>query len=250
MGRNEQRKPMDALMNGDRQTPGNGYKSECGGEPDDRPLAMRPAPVTADGRHMDGKDAGGNTRNMPTSSGTGTPDVPDGRQGSIAAPLVVGATDNCERDWAERGWRAMTASDPIAAIRMAHKEQLALCDCLESIADGLPNTNHQRCIYAAKVIGPLTVDLHRFEEAALYPQIVRTLGASPELSQTLQRLKFEHCEDECFTEELTEVLLALGRDEPGLNIEAVGYMLRGFFSNMRRHIAFEQDHLLALLDKA
>ena len=27
-------------------------------------------------------------------------------------------------------------------------------------------------------------------------------------------------------------------------MEAVGYMLRGFFEVMRRHIAFERDHLM------
>jgi hypothetical protein len=27
-------------------------------------------------------------------------------------------------------------------------------------------------------------------------------------------------------------------------MEATGYMLRGFFEGVRRHIAFEQDHLL------
>ncbi len=63
---------------------------------------------------------------------------------------------------------------------------------------------------------------------------------------TLNRLRFEHCEDECFAEELTEALNALGSGNPDVNIEAIGYMLRGFFEAMRRHIAFESEMLLPI----
>lgn len=146
-------------------------------------------------------------------------------------------------------WRwSHVSEDPVAVLHAAHAEQLALCDCLEEIADHLPNANRQRCIYAAKVIGPLTVDIHRFEETILFPLVERRLGSSAGLSDMLQRLKFEHCEDECFTEELTEALLELGSGDARMGTEAIGYMLRGFFAGMRRHIAFERDHLLKLLE--
>ncbi len=127
----------------------------------------------------------------------------------------------------------------------AHREQLRLCDALEEIADSLPAAvNRQKCIYAAKVLGPLIHGLHRYEEQVLFPHLAARAASDGALGQTLNRLKFEHCEDECFAEELVDILLKLGSGAPDVNAEAAGYMLRGFFETIRRHIAFEREHLL------
>ncbi|WP_246745832.1 hemerythrin domain-containing protein [Ciceribacter sp. L1K22] len=129
-------------------------------------------------------------------------------------------------------------------LRRAHQEQLALCRELEEIADSLPaNINRQKCIYAAKALGPLIRGVHHFEETTLFPWLSDREYGDLDLSRTLDRLRFEHCEDECFAEELTDALLHLGAGE-AVNMEAVGYMLRGFFEGVRRHIAFETEHLL------
>ncbi|WP_245408845.1 hemerythrin domain-containing protein [Rhizobium wuzhouense] len=126
----------------------------------------------------------------------------------------------------------------------AHEEQLALCQELEDIADSLPaSVNRQKCIYAAKALGPLIKGIHHYEETVLFPHLQARPEANDHLSTTLERLKFEHCEDECFAEELTDALLRLGSGA-AVNMEAVGYMLRGFFEGLRRHIAFEREHLL------
>jgi iron-sulfur cluster repair protein YtfE (RIC family) len=132
----------------------------------------------------------------------------------------------------------------LAWLLRAHAEQLALCRELEEIADSLPaSINRQKCIYAAKALGPLMKGIHHYEETVLFPMLQRDAGPDTHLESTLERLKFEHCEDECFAEELTDALLKLGSGER-VNMEAVGYMLRGFFEGMRRHIAFEQEHLI------
>ncbi|MDH4441987.1 MAG: hemerythrin domain-containing protein [Rhizobium sp.] len=129
-------------------------------------------------------------------------------------------------------------------LQRAQEEQMALCLELEAIADSLPtNINRQKCIYAAKALGPLIKGIHHYEETVLFPQLRASADANEHLAVTLERLKFEHCEDECFAEELTDALLRLGSGAP-VNMEAVGYMLRGFFEGLRRHIAFEREHLL------
>jgi len=129
-------------------------------------------------------------------------------------------------------------------LNRAHGEQLALCRELEEIADSLPaSINRQKCIYAAKALGPLIKGIHHYEETVLFPMLQAKPDATETLGPTIERLKFEHCEDECFAEELTDALLKLGSGE-SVNMEAVGYMLRGFFEGMRRHIAFEREHLL------
>ena len=129
-------------------------------------------------------------------------------------------------------------------LNRAHGEQLRLCDALEEIADSLPDKiNRQKCIYAAKALGPLVRGVHRYEETVLFPALLAAEKDSA-LAETIARLKFEHCEDECFSEELSETLLSLGRGDP-VNAEAAGYMLRGFFEAMRRHIAFERQFIVA-----
>lgn len=133
----------------------------------------------------------------------------------------------------------------------AHREQLLLCDALEEIADSLPdNVNRQKCIYAAKILMPLIHGLHRYEEQVLFPHIYAKSGGTESLQETLSRLKFEHCEDECYAEELVDTLLKLGSGARDINVEAAGYMLRGFFETIRRHIAFEREHLLSTLHHA
>ena len=135
-------------------------------------------------------------------------------------------------------------------LHKAHDEQLALCEELEEIADSLPaNINRQKCIYAAKALGPLFKGVHHYEETVLFPYLENKASGSDNINETLERLKFEHCEDECFAEELTDALLRLGSGM-AVNMEAVGYMLRGFFESVRRHIAFEREHLLKDVDVA
>ncbi len=133
-------------------------------------------------------------------------------------------------------------------LMAAYQEQLALCQQLEEIADSLPNNiNRQQCLFAAKALGPLIQGVHHYEEKVLFPWLETVLTARPELVETLNRLKFEHCEDECFSEELVDTLTRLGANDRTVNIEATGYMLRGFFEGIRRHIAFEKEHLLGQL---
>ena len=141
-------------------------------------------------------------------------------------------------------------SDPHATLdrwRRAHDEQLRLCNELEDIADSLPGmVNRQKCIYAAKALGPLIRGVHHFEDNVLFPSFEARMLASPDFAKTLARLKFEHFEDECFADELAERLLMLGTGRGDVNMEATGYMLRGFFESVRRHIAFEHDYFATL----
>lgn len=140
---------------------------------------------------------------------------------------------------------ALKSAKPSLSVMLAsHDEQLALCRELEDIADSLPaSVNRQKCIYAAQALALLVKNSHDYEERIFFPWLERQGQAGGSLEAILSRLKFEHCEDECYAEELADVLLRLGRGDQ-VNMEATGYMLRGFFEARRRHIAFERDHLL------
>ncbi|MBL0373208.1 hemerythrin domain-containing protein [Rhizobium sp. KVB221] len=132
--------------------------------------------------------------------------------------------------------------------RDAHGLQLKMCDALEEIADSLPaNIDRQMCIVTAKCMASLMREAHKMEETVLFSQLEALPDRPVEFSATVERLKFEHFADECYAEEIAERLLYLGAGGTDVNMEATGYMLRGFFEALRRHIAFEQEHLVRLL---
>ena len=127
------------------------------------------------------------------------------------------------------------------------KSQLSLCALLEDIADSLPNNvSRNNCLLAAQNIQPIVEASHTFEEQYLFPLLLEEKQKHPGLEPVLARLHAEHCEDESYSNEIVDALEELAADQLA-NIDKISYMLRGFFEGMRRHIAFEQEHLLPLL---
>ncbi len=130
--------------------------------------------------------------------------------------------------------------------RLAHalERQMALCDLLEEIADSLPNRlDYATCLRASRLIGPLLRDAHAAEEAVLFPRIAATLGPA---NAVVERLRLEHLEDESFAEEVQYELHQIGCRQPVLAPEATGYMLRGFFECLRRHVRQERELLACM----
>lgn len=139
-----------------------------------------------------------------------------------------------------------TRTDPAEGFKRARSALLALCDLLEQIADSIPgNVDRVICSELTQELTPFICRIHRFEEETLYP-LTRTEtspGDKERREATIERLKHEHLEDRCFAEELTEALRELSMKPTPQNPDALGYMLRGFFEAMRRHVAFESEHL-------
>jgi hemerythrin-like domain-containing protein len=128
-------------------------------------------------------------------------------------------------------------------LRDAFERQMGLCDLLESVADSLPaRLDRQQCLHIARMIGPLIKQAHAAEEAMLFPHLAVGLDGC----ELVERLRLEHIEDECFAEEVQFELLQLGKGQPVLAPEATGYMLRGFFEGMRRHIRHELELIAAV----
>lgn len=129
-----------------------------------------------------------------------------------------------------------------------HQALLGLCNQLEELADQLPDvTDHQSCLNLSRSILPLIKRAHEFEEHTVFPGLADAAKREPGLGKSIQRLHFEHWEDESYAEELCDALheFAIGSQEA--NPESLSYMLRGFFEGLRRHIAFETEHLLPIL---
>ena len=135
----------------------------------------------------------------------------------------------------------------IAQVADSHVRQLALCLELERVADSLPgNIDRQRCLYLARAVCRTVADGHSLEERNLFPVVEARLVQLADVSSTIERLRWEHMADLCVAEEIRDALMQLGRGEEGPSPETLGYLLRGFFEGVRRHVAFERE-LLALL---
>jgi hemerythrin-like domain-containing protein len=134
---------------------------------------------------------------------------------------------------------------PCVEMTNAHHAKLRLCDALEEIADRLPSdVDRFRCLEVASSLVPLMRRCHEYEETIVYPAFEAAQIARSGAAGTVRRLKTEHLEDECAAQDLSEVLLAVGHGDAIGNPEAVGFMLRAFFEAVRRHVAFEREHVL------
>lgn len=143
------------------------------------------------------------------------------------------------------GCLGMTARDlPSAELRTVFDQQMSLCDSLEWIADSLPyRLDRPHCLQIANLICPLIKRAHASEEALMFPHVA---AARVDGGQVVEGLRLEHIEDECFAEEIQFELQKIATDQPVLAPEATGYMLRGFFEGLRRHVRHELELMAAL----
>lgn len=123
-----------------------------------------------------------------------------------------------------------------------------MCSELETIADSLPSlVDRDQCLQMAETLLPALQMAHAFEEELLYPAFYEGAVYREERQKTLARLRVEHVEDEALAEEISERLFFIGQGGGVENPEALGFMLRTFFRSVRRHVAFEREHILPLV---
>ena len=139
---------------------------------------------------------------------------------------------------------------PCVEVGRSHIAKLDLCSELEAIADALPgHVDRRKCLIVASTLVPLLRQSHVYEEECVFPAFAGHGRDRDARRQTIRRLKTEHVEDECAAQDLTDVLFAIGHGAPIDNPEALGFMLRAFFEGMRRHIAFEREHIFPAIAK-
>lgn len=127
---------------------------------------------------------------------------------------------------------------PFGKLKLEHTLQLRLCDSLEYIADGLPDSFDRRLAKsAATLLEQGLAHYVRFEDEQLFPLVRRR--SEPYIAGALSQLETEHVRDQAFALEISEELERLCASAVCQNPEMLGYMLRGFFEGRRRHIAWE-----------
>lgn len=136
----------------------------------------------------------------------------------------------------------------IAQIEANHRSLLSLCDALEAVADSLPGrVDHSLCRHLAQSLTMVLQRAQQVEERLAFPLLETWQSGGVALADALTRLRQEHQTDQSYAADIEEVLRAYGDGWPVLSADAAGFMLRGFFEALRRHIAFEQQLLIPLL---
>lgn len=132
---------------------------------------------------------------------------------------------------------------PCLSLSHAHAIKLDLCDQLETIADSLPSrVDRLLCLRVASQLVPWLRQCQVYEEEVVFPAFLK---AGPDSrAESIRRLEAEHVQDECAAQDLTDILLSIGHGAAIANPEALGFMLRALFEALRRHVAFEREHLL------
>lgn len=137
----------------------------------------------------------------------------------------------------------------LTEFRQHHRAKMRLCDALEDFADCLPNqVDVQNCQALSRCVLPTIRNAQMMEETQLFPQLMQAYPADRRLQASLDRLRQEHLEDDSFADEIACLLHDCGQTGRPSNAESAGYMLRGFFASIRRHVAFENECLIPLIE--
>lgn len=138
----------------------------------------------------------------------------------------------------------MSDTDCLDAMVVHATALLDLCDKLERIADMLPfMADTRECLCLAGELILTVKAAHHFEESCFFKVAREMIGQSDILDGVIERLREEHLEDQCFAEEVRDTMIVLSKGPAVREAETAGYLLRGFFGQLRRHVAFEHDYL-------
>jgi hemerythrin-like domain-containing protein len=130
------------------------------------------------------------------------------------------------------------------------RQQEAVCMELEMIADGLPDRiDSHSCLSTAQQLLPLVRRAHEFEESELFPAVLARFPSPSDMEDVIERLKFEHWGDEDFAEQVYHQIREFVNTRKPDMAEHLAWTLRGFFQNLRRHIAFEREFILPMLQE-
>lgn len=123
-------------------------------------------------------------------------------------------------------------------------QQANLCCALETLADALPSRVDTRAATVlAETLHETLHHCHQMEETFIFPVL---LAEHPDMLSTIMRLKAEHVEDEEQACEVKDAIRSFVILQNRKDVEEFGYLLRGLFVALRRHVAFDRDYVLPL----
>lgn len=144
------------------------------------------------------------------------------------------------------GARLVAEADSESSFRAEHQLIRSVCDRLEAIADALPVEPQRESLPELVALLRFGIPAHcRHEERTLRELLAE--GSQGEwLDEAAALIIAEHHENETIMLELAEALEDYSARHNNVRADALGYLLRHFFSQMRRHMAWE-DKVIAEL---
>ncbi len=141
-------------------------------------------------------------------------------------------------------YRADRGGSRPAIFNQCLTRQFALCAALETLADSLPsNVDTLAATRLVDQLHPTLACCQRYEETVVFPVIARS---GPQIELILERLRHEHVEDIHHARDVRDAVKAFAAGRSRATANEQGYMLRCLFTPLRRHLAFDHDHVLPL----
>ena len=132
----------------------------------------------------------------------------------------------------------------LVTLERDRRRLVRLCAALEKLADGLPSS----CLgeRTARLLSFLNkaYDRHIFlHEKCLFPLVRSIAGPKVAIAPILAQLEYEHASDHGSVHEIKSAFLNGLCGLPGIDTCVLGFSLRSFFENCRRHLAWEANIL-------
>ncbi|MGO9485508.1 MAG: hemerythrin domain-containing protein [Rhodomicrobium sp.] len=145
--------------------------------------------------------------------------------------------------------RGATGLQPLgeAFLAMLDRDQrrlMRLCAALEKLADGLPQSCASPKTARLLAFMDSAYDRHIFlHEKCLFPLVRSLAGTRAGIEPILAQLEYEHASDHGSVHEITSAFLNGPSGEAKPDACVLGFSLRSFFENCRRHRAWETNIL-------
>jgi hemerythrin-like domain-containing protein len=142
------------------------------------------------------------------------------------------------------------SGDPLGSLQQELNQLLGVCDELEHVADELPdNRSPSRIAAVCRSLRDLLRKHHRHAESLLFPLLSRRALPEDRVEELARELRRDNSRDEGYALEVLELLDAMAVGGQPANKDTAGYLLRGFFEGLRRHLRCEHALLFPLARK-
>ena len=142
--------------------------------------------------------------------------------------------------------------DPLSMIEQEQISLLALCDRLEEIADALLDDLSPSTLETVAQEWRCRLPLHhQHMEKVLFPLLEKRAQSQDSIDEVISGFTHEQAMDDGYILGVLEVLDQFASGQPAGEhkpdyYEAAGYLLRGFFEALRRHLRWERFIVLRL----
>ncbi|MBL8583515.1 MAG: hemerythrin domain-containing protein [Rhizobiaceae bacterium] len=135
---------------------------------------------------------------------------------------------------------------PCIELTQAHRDELGLADAVEGIAVSLAGeVDRFACLLVASSLLPKLRNSSTYEESTVFPAL---LPKDPKFEVSV--LEADHMERDWLAQEVTDLLLVIGRAEKLDDPVAAQATLRAFATALRRHVTRESERLLPVMPEA